>query len=276
MKSRMTHRCHKTHLNAAASITSSNLGDCDNSEFSYKKMSPRLILLDRDGVINHDVGAPGVLHPSQLELTSGAATAIADFRTKLQAKIAIITNQSCVGKGLIDERNDLKKIHDKLQKMLLDDDERAVIDKIFYCTSLRNSNDYRMKPNPGMIHEACDYFGIHASHCVMIGDAIRDLEAAASAGVPSRILVETGYGLDVMNGEKAPSCDEENGKLVTFVDDKYCNNLGWNNILVRGQTQWQGAAKSNGDDTNSTFLPFFYAKDLATASSWILQDIDQS
>jgi D-glycero-D-manno-heptose 1,7-bisphosphate phosphatase len=148
---------------------------------------PRLILLDRDGVINHDVGAPGVLHPSQLKLTNGAADAISNLRHQMGCRIAIITNQSCVGKGLIDEKNDLSMIHDTLRNMLLQENDNTIIDHIFYCTSLRNSNDYRMKPNPGMIHEACDYFQVESNECVMIGDAIRDLEAAAKAYIPIRI-----------------------------------------------------------------------------------------
>jgi len=220
--------------------------------------SPRLILLDRDGVINHDVGAPGVLHSSQLKLTNDAANAIANFRNH-GCKVVIITNQSCVGKSLI-TNNDLISIHDTLQTMLLEDNANAVIDQIFTCTSLRDSGDYRMKPNPGMIYEACDYFGFQPEECVMIGDALRDLEAASAAGVPTKILVETGYGLGIMNGQTALSGDcgneADNGNtIVRLVDDQYCQKFGY----PLGMTM-------------DTILPFYYTKDLSMATSWILQE----
>ena len=232
--------------------------------------TPRLILLDRDGVINHDVGAPGVLHPSQLILTNNAANAISDIRTSTInnnncKKNAIITNQSCVGKNLIHEK-DLEHIHDILQSMLVSNNPNAIIDKIFYCTSFRNSNnnndddDVRMKPNPGMINEACDYFQVNPDECVMIGDAIRDLEAAANAGVPIRILVETGYGLSVMNGMKAPPYNEEEEKMmmVRYIDKEYCEKYGYMNGL--------------NSNNKHLILPFYYTKDLSTASKWLLQN----
>ena len=62
----------------------------------------------------------------------------------------------------------------------------------------------RMKPNPGMIKEAIDLFDVHVSSCMMIGDALRDLQAAAAAGVTFRVLVETGYGHDIMKCKSAP------------------------------------------------------------------------
>ncbi len=64
-----------------------------------------------------------------------------------------------------------------------------------------------MKPNPGMISEACEMFSVDVSECLMIGDALRDLQAAAAAGVTTRILVETGYGKSIMQGRSAPNED---------------------------------------------------------------------
>ncbi len=224
----------------------------------------RLILLDRDGVVNRDVGAPGVLKTSQIQLTRHAAKAISNFRQR-GCKVALITNQSCVGKGLISD-NDLTAIHNKLQQLLLDDDEGATIDSIFYCTSLRNSGDYRMKPNPGMVHEACELFSVKPEECIFIGDALRDLEAAASAGVQCRILVETGYGLGLMNGVKAPSPrddftkgeGEENSGIVAMVDEEYCAKF---KCLSEVEC-----------DSNNDIFPFYYTKDLYAASSWFLQN----
>jgi D-glycero-D-manno-heptose 1,7-bisphosphate phosphatase len=104
--------------------------------FSISKKLPKLFLIDRDGVINQDVGSPGVLSPSQLQLTPGAGIALGKIR-RAGCKVAVITNQSCVGKGLISEQHLVSKIHGTLQDMLLLEDPDAVMDCILYCTSLR-------------------------------------------------------------------------------------------------------------------------------------------
>ncbi len=77
---------------------------------------PRLILLDRDGVVNQDVGAPGIICPSQLQLTPNAGIAIGRLK-RSGCKIALITNQSCVGKGLINIQQ-LNVIHQRIQDMV--------------------------------------------------------------------------------------------------------------------------------------------------------------
>jgi len=151
---------------------------------------PRLILLDRDGVVNEDVGSPGVVCKSQLTLTPNAAKAIGSLRRR-GCKVVLVTNQSCVGKGLI-PRQELDAINDHLQDMLRYDDDDAILDNIYLCTSVNESDDPRMKPNSGMIVEACQDESIPPDECIMIGDSLRDLEAAQSGGVPRKILVSTG------------------------------------------------------------------------------------
>lgn len=207
---------------------------------------PKLILLDRDGVLNEDVGAPGVLCPSQLMLTPCAGYAIGRLK-RLGCKISMITNQSCVGKHLIAIEG-LHKIHDRLQEMLLAEDMDATLDHIFYCTSLKNSGDVRMKPNPGMIEEAIDHFDIDASNCVMVGDALRDLQAAAAAGVSFRVLVETGYGRDIMKGKSAPLDSAE---------------------VVKDVTNYNVEENCTGEPTE---LPFLYAKNLNSTINWIISE----
>lgn len=214
------------------------------------KELPKLFLVDRDGVINQDIGPPGVLCPTQLQLLPGAGVALGKLR-RAGCKVAVITNQSCVGKGLVTEENLVRDIHGKLREMLLQEDPDAIVDVIFYCTSLRDSGDYRMKPNPGMIVEAEEMFGIPASKAIFIGDALRDLEAAASAGVQVRILVETGYGRGVMHGKSAPTC-EQPMELVTQGD----------------------FGKRNHGTESPSILPFYYAKNLLHAVESVLSHFD--
>lgn len=143
------------------------------------------------GVVNQDVGSPGVVCPSQLELIPKAAEAIACLKQK-GCQVVLVTNQSCVGKGLI-TRQELDFIHSRLKDMLRDEDKDAILDDIYVCTSVNESNNNpRMKPNPGMIVEAMKDAHVEPHECIMIGDSLRDLQAAHAGGVFHKILVSTG------------------------------------------------------------------------------------
>ena len=225
------------------------------------KSAATLVLVDRDGVINVDVGSPGVLDPSELKLTTSAGFALGRLR-RAGCNVALITNQSCVGKGLITE-NDLHGIHNKLQEMLLCQDQDARFDEIFYCTSRNDTYDHRRKPNPGMVEEALSQFLGDSVACVgknvfFVGDTLTDLEAASRAGVPTRILVETGYGRGIMGGEEAPDVD---GK-VKIVNGEESN--------IEATTT---ANPSDDDNVSSkpSILPFLYAKNFCSAVEWILK-----
>jgi len=209
---------------------------------------PPLVLLDRDGVLNQDIGSPGVLQPSQLKLTHRAARAVGDLR-RAGCDIALVTNQSCIGKGLINQA-ELDEVHESLRRLLREGDEDALLGEIFCCTSLETSGDARRKPNPGMILEACRVHGVGISDCVFVGDTLGDLQAGASAEVPLRVLVETGYGLGVMNGREAPS------QGAVLIDQSYC------------------LESSFGLESLSSVLPFVYARDLSAAVDWLLSCSD--
>ncbi|KAL7528248.1 hypothetical protein ACHAXR_002346 [Thalassiosira sp. AJA248-18] len=167
---------------------------------SLSPLRPKMVMLDRDGVINQDVGSPGVIHKDQFHLTPGAANAIGKLK-RSGCLVVIITNQSCVGKGLLG-MSDLGSIHDKMEQLLVEGDSCAVIDRIYVCTSV-DENDPRKKPNPGMIIEACHDMQVDPANSVFIGDTLTDLQAAKLGRVPRRVLVETGYGFGLMGGVSA-------------------------------------------------------------------------
>jgi histidinol phosphatase-like enzyme len=123
----------------------------------------------------------------------------------ISIKCAIIAG-TAVGKGLIDEQK-LLKIHTYMSALLVEQDEDAVLDKIYVCTSTKEQNDPNMKPNPGMIVQACRDFGVSSEDCVFIGDTITDLEAATAAEIPLKVLVSTGYGRSII-GRGAQECAE--------------------------------------------------------------------
>ncbi len=148
----------------------------------------RLVLIDRDGVLNVD-RPRSVRHPDEFEMIPGSARAIARLNNAGFAT-ALVTNQAVVGRGLI-PLSMLDNIHAKMRKLLAEAGAR--LDAEFVCTDAEPSP--RRKPAPGMLLEALARFGAAPADTPMIGDALRDLEAATAAGCP-RILVLTGHGAE--------------------------------------------------------------------------------
>ena len=148
----------------------------------------RLVMLDRDGVLNED-RADFVKSPGELVLLPGAARAVARLNAA-GIKVAVCTNQSVVGRGLIG-RDMLERIHEALRSMLAR--EGARLDTIFDCTDPPGAVSVRRKPEPGMLREALARFSAAPAETPMIGDTLRDLQAAQRAGC-RRVLVRTGKG----------------------------------------------------------------------------------
>jgi D-glycero-D-manno-heptose 1,7-bisphosphate phosphatase len=169
-----------------------------------------LILLDRDGVINKD-RSDYVKSKEEFELLPRVIDAI-KLLNKAQIPIAVVTNQGCVGKGII-TLEQLHEIHDHLQILL--ESEGAFIQKIIYCTDTQIEPNFRRKPAPGMLKEAISHFKARSEYVPIIGDSLRDLEAGAHLGCP-RFLVRTGHGQKVEEkGIPAPL------QPVTVVNDLY-------------------------------------------------------
>ncbi len=145
----------------------------------------RLVLLDRDGVLNVD-RPDSVRTPQALEMIPGAAAAVARLN-RAGWRTALVSNQAVVGRGQIDEAM-LQAIQAKLREALAA--AGAALDAEFVCTDLDGP---RRKPAPGMLLEALAQFAAEPSATPMIGDALSDLEAAKAAGC-ARVLVLTGKG----------------------------------------------------------------------------------
>lgn len=149
---------------------------------------PKLVLLDRDGVLNHD-RPDFVKNPDELVMIDGAAKAVAAL-TQAGIKTCVVTNQSCIGRGIITE-DMLNRIHAKLFDELAK--AGAKLDLVLFAPDAPGPHTPRRKPAPGMVLEALRHFRCLPDEAVMIGDAERDLRAAYGAKVP-RILVRTGKG----------------------------------------------------------------------------------
>ena len=148
---------------------------------------PAVWLLDRDGVINRDVGHPGVLQPGACSLVPGSAAAIARLNAAGK-RVAVVTNQSSRGLGLLSAAG-LADIHDKLHGLL--GAEGASWDELCVCEDA--SPSARKKPEPGMLLGALQSARAEAAKGIMIGDSWTDAVAARRAGCAA-VLVCTGHG----------------------------------------------------------------------------------
>lgn len=148
----------------------------------------KLIILDRDGVINVD-SAQFIKSPDEWEPIPGSLAAIAQLN-QAGYRVVVATNQSGVGRGLF-EMDTLNAIHEKMHKALTQVGGR--IDAIFFCPHTSADNCACRKPKPGMLHEISRRFNTNLTNVPAIGDALRDLEAAVAVGAKP-ILVLTGKG----------------------------------------------------------------------------------
>lgn len=151
-------------------------------------MRNRLALLDRDGTIN--VEKNYVLDPGDLELLPNAAAGIRRLR-ELGLKIAVVTNQSPVGRGLL-TRSRLDGIHGKLTALL--EAEGARLDGIYVCPHAPGEGCRCRKPGIKLLERAAEELGADLSRSFFVGDKRIDVECGRAAGATT-ILVTTGYGL---------------------------------------------------------------------------------
>lgn len=154
----------------------------------------KLVMLDRDGVINTDISPHGTLHWQDFQFIEGSLQAIA-LLTQAQFQLVIITNQSAIGKGLM-SLSALNEIHSHMLSTI--QSHGGNIQKIYYCPDHPDHPSMRRKPNAGMLLEALHDFKCPAHSSIVIGDALRDMQAAHSAGCP-RILVQTGKGKETLH-----------------------------------------------------------------------------
>jgi D-glycero-D-manno-heptose 1,7-bisphosphate phosphatase len=148
----------------------------------------KLIVLDRDGVINHD-SEQFIKSPDEWRPIPGSLEAIARLN-QAGYRVVVATNQSGVGRGLFGMTT-LTEIHQKMFKALNQVGGR--IDAVFYCPHAADSHCDCRKPKPGMLQQIGSRFGVELANVPAIGDGLRDLQAAQAIGARP-ILVLTGKG----------------------------------------------------------------------------------
>ena len=145
----------------------------------------RAVFLDRDGTLMEDVDYCS--EPSQVKLYPGVSEALRQLR-QAGFLIFLVTNQSGIGRGLFTEAQ-YHAVQEELMRQL----GGAFIDKSYFCADTPDVISLRRKPEPGMVLEAAQEFGIDLSRSFFIGDKRSDVECGQCAGTRT-VQVMTGYG----------------------------------------------------------------------------------
>jgi len=148
----------------------------------------KLVILDRDGVINLD-SDQYIKSPQEWTPIPGSLEAIARL-TQAGFRVVVATNQSGLGRGLFDMAT-LNAMHDKMHKAVGQLGGR--IDAVFFCPHAQDAGCACRKPKPGMLLEIAERFKLALAGVPVIGDSLRDLQAASAAGARP-LLVLTGKG----------------------------------------------------------------------------------
>jgi len=157
--------------------------------------SIKLIILDRDGVINYDspdyIKSPEEWHP-----IPGSLEAIAQLN-RAGFAVVIATNQSGVGRGYF-SLSTLQAIHQKMHDALSDCGGK--IDKIYFCPHEPETHCDCRKPKAGLFDQIAKDYAVDWSHVYCVGDSVRDMQIGLSFGCKN-ILVLTGNGKQTLNAE---------------------------------------------------------------------------
>lgn len=156
----------------------------------------RLIILDRDGVINQD-SDDYIKSVDEFIPLPGSLEAIAQLN-QAGFRVAVATNQSGIARGLYDVAT-LNAMHDKLRRLLAT--LGGEIEMIAFCPHGPDEQCDCRKPKPGMYQEIAKRVDISLKNVPVIGDSLRDLQAAQAVGARP-MLVRTGKGKrTIANGE---------------------------------------------------------------------------
>jgi D-glycero-D-manno-heptose 1,7-bisphosphate phosphatase len=158
------------------------------SESAPHTRQAKLIVLDRDGVINYD-SEQFIKSPDEWRPIPGSLEAISRLN-HAGFRVVVATNQSGLGRGLFDMAA-LIAINDKMHRALAQLGGR--IDALFYCPHTADSACECRKPKPGMLVEIGNRFGVELTGVPCVGDSVRDLLAAAAVEAQP-ILVLSGKG----------------------------------------------------------------------------------
>lgn len=156
----------------------------------------KAVFLDRDGTINIEI-YPYLTAITQLEIMEVSFEAIQLLNQHL-FKTIVVTNQSCVGRGLIGE-DELHRIHETLTVKLAE--KKAFLDSIYYCPHHPDAKCFCRKPNTGMLKRAAKEHKVDFQKSFLVGDRLFDIHTGKNVGCKT-ILVLTGAGKETLSSLK--------------------------------------------------------------------------
>jgi D-glycero-D-manno-heptose 1,7-bisphosphate phosphatase len=148
----------------------------------------KIIVLDRDGVINHD-SDDYIKSAKEFIPIKGSIPAIARL-FEAGFRVVIATNQSGLARGYFDE-DQLSEIHHLMCSMV--EEAGGAIDGIFYCPHHPNEGCSCRKPGTGLLVQIQNEFACKLQGCYFVGDSLKDIQAARAFDC-NPILVRTGKG----------------------------------------------------------------------------------
>jgi len=144
----------------------------------------KVIILDRDGVINQD-SLHYIKSVDEFILLPGSVEAIARL-TAAEYRIAVATNQSGVTRGYYDEQ-ELAAIHQTLLTSV--SAAGGFIEIIEYCTHMPEAGCFCRKPNPGMLLAIAQRFNCSLTNVPFVGDRVSDIQAGIAAGATPLVVL---------------------------------------------------------------------------------------
>ena len=175
-------------------------------------MTEKLIILDRDGVINHD-SDEYIKSPEEWQPIEGSLQAIARLNNA-GFRVLVATNQSGLARKLL-THNMLNRIHSKMHHML--EDFGGHIDSVFFCPHGPDDGCHCRKPAPGLLLDISARLGVSLEGVPFVGDSWRDLEAGMAAGAQP-VLVKTGKGLQTLKDPRLSQFIPVFDNLAEFTD----------------------------------------------------------
>ena len=172
----------------------------------------KLVILDRDGTINHD-SEHYIKSLDEWRPIKGSIEAIARL-TQADYRVVVATNQSGISRGLFTTRT-LFEMHDALQRAVMQAGGR--IDAFFFCPHTETANCQCRKPKPGMLLEVAQRFNVSLTDTYMVGDALKDVQAAVAAGAKP-VLVLTGKGKKTRDEGRLPPGTQVFADLAAFAE----------------------------------------------------------
>lgn len=148
------------------------------------------VFLDRDGVINlNRPKGDYVKSWKEFEFLPGARRAIARL-TQAGYRLFVITNQACVGKGIV-SWDDVQQIHELMIQEIACSGGR--IEAVLCCPHVPDDGCHCRKPAAGLLIHAQEKYKVDLGQAILVGDSLIDVQTAAAVGMPA-IMLLSGLG----------------------------------------------------------------------------------